>query len=247
MELRRGESVVYFKETVSNEKSTDHFLHWTQHVTLGPPFLSRRDCAIAIPARRGKTFPHGYDEGRALLPSSREFRWPHVSALSGEAVDLRRPLWKRGLGFVVGLLLDLGRDQAYVAALNTRMRLLLGYCFKRSDYPWVAIWEENRAIRAVPWKARSEARGLEFGTTPFPVERREAFTGGRLFGVPTIACIPAKGQRTIRYAAFLSAAPSGSHVVADVQPRANRIEVCFRPWRGTVSIQASGLDGVFDD
>jgi hypothetical protein len=123
------------------------------------------------------------------------------------------------------------------------MRLLVGYCFKRSDYPWVAIWEENRAIRAVPWKGRTEARGLEFGTTPFPVERREAFTSGRLFGVPTLACVPATGEKTVRYAAFLSAVPSGFQAVADVQPFSDRIEVRSRSNRNSLRIPASGLTG----
>ena len=47
--LRRGESIVYFKETVTNEGKQDYFFHWTQHVTLGPPFLSSRDSVVALP------------------------------------------------------------------------------------------------------------------------------------------------------------------------------------------------------
>src|ERR1044071_1891388 len=35
IELREKESVVYFRETVRNERKADHFFHWTQHVTLG--------------------------------------------------------------------------------------------------------------------------------------------------------------------------------------------------------------------
>ncbi|MGH9397143.1 MAG: hypothetical protein ACRD18_09880, partial [Terriglobia bacterium] len=71
--VRRGESVAYFKETVTNERRADHFFHWTQHVTLGPPFLNLKDSQVFISATRGRTFPHGY-EGRELLQSSRNFR-----------------------------------------------------------------------------------------------------------------------------------------------------------------------------
>ena len=65
--LRVGEPIAHFRETVTNLAPTDHFFHWTQHVTLGPPFLSAGNVAIALPGTKGVTFPHGYDEGRDLL------------------------------------------------------------------------------------------------------------------------------------------------------------------------------------
>ena len=71
IELRKGESVAYFTETVPNEKKADHFFHWTQHITLGLPFLSPDDAQVSIPGTRGITYPHGYDEGRALLSFKR--------------------------------------------------------------------------------------------------------------------------------------------------------------------------------
>jgi hypothetical protein len=100
--------------------------------------------------------------------------------------------------------------------VNRRLRLLLGYCFRRADFPWVALWEENRAISAVPWKGRTQARGLEFGTTPLPVARRAAFLSPRLFGESTMTFVPAAGRRTIRYVAFLSPVPDGFGAVRDV-------------------------------
>ncbi|MEJ2009014.1 MAG: hypothetical protein P8Z30_12810, partial [Acidobacteriota bacterium] len=47
--LQRGAPVAYFTETVVNERKKDHFFHWTQHVTLGPPFLCARDTVVALP------------------------------------------------------------------------------------------------------------------------------------------------------------------------------------------------------
>jgi len=73
--LRRGESVAYFRETVKNLTKADHFFHWTQHVTLGPPFLNSQASSVWILARKGRTYPHGY-EGKELLESSRDFKWP---------------------------------------------------------------------------------------------------------------------------------------------------------------------------
>jgi len=216
--LHRGESVVYFKETVTNEGKLDHFFHWVQHVTLGPPFLSSRDSTLALPGTRAVTFPYGYDEGKALLAAKREFRWPLAPSAAGGRVNLSRPFSHNGLGFVAGVLVDPNRDLGFVAALNAQKGLLIAYCFSRRDFPWVAIWEENRAIAAIPWKRRTQAVGLEFGTTPLPVPRHENFTeGGPLFGVPTVTCVPARGTRVVRYAAFLAQLPAGFGGVRDIK------------------------------
>ena len=44
LQIRRGSPVVYFSETVTNQNRKDHFFHWVQHVTLGPPFVHPKDC-----------------------------------------------------------------------------------------------------------------------------------------------------------------------------------------------------------
>jgi len=203
IQIRRGESVAYFKETVTNHRKADHFFHWTQHVTLGPPFLDQDDCRIAIPATKGRTFPHGY-EGHELLESRRDFRWPRAPGTNGESIDLRRPFLHPGLGFVATVLLDPRRDLAFVAATNRKLGLVLGYSFRRSDFPWVAIWEENKARGDAPWNGVCQARGLEFGSTPFPVGRRESFASERLFGAPNFSVVPALGRKTVRYLSFLA-------------------------------------------
>ena len=206
---------MYFDESVRNTRKADHFFHWTQHVTLGPPFLAHGDAQIALPGTRALTFPHGYDEGKALLASNREFQWPDAPRADGSVTDLTRTLIEPGLGFVVGILLA-DREVAFVAALNRKHRLMLGYCFRRADFPWVAVWEEHRAIAAPPWKGRTEARGLEFGTTPLPVTRREAFLASRLFEEPTMACVPARGQKSVRYLAFLTEVPVDFGTIRDI-------------------------------
>jgi len=208
MVICAGEPVVYFHETVTNLGKADHFFHWVQHVTLGPPFLTPNEVTVSLPGTQGMTFPHGYDEGKALLRSGEAFTWPDAPSNSGGTVDLSRPLTEAGLGLVAGVLLDANKDVAFIAAVNRRLRLLIAYCFRRSDFPWVAIWEENHAVAAPPWLRRTVALGLEFGTTPMPVPRRENFiAGGPLFGVPAAAFVPARGRKTVPYAALLATTP----------------------------------------
>jgi hypothetical protein len=246
IELRKDETVVYFKEEVRNERKADHFFHWTQHVTLGLPFLSPDDAAVAIPATKGLTYPHGYDEGKALLASNKEFRWPNAPLAKSGTVDLTRPFLRKGLGFVVALLLDTKRQLGFVAALNRRLKLLIAYCFKRSDFPWIAIWEENMGIAAAPWKQRTRARGLEFSSTPLPLLRREAFLAGRLFDEPTMTCVPALGKKAVQYVAILTKVPNDFGIVRDIEFGKNQVLIYGGTTKDMVTVKASGIEAFLD-
>jgi hypothetical protein len=231
--MRQGEPVAYFTETVINERKMDHFFHWVEHVTLGPPFLDREGARISVSAKRGQTFPHGY-EGKALLLSSRDFQWPLAPGTNGSAVDISQPFSHPGLGFVVTLLLDPKREIEFFAALNLRSHLMIAYCFPRSEFPWMAVWEENKARDEAPWKGTTQARGMEFGSTPFPVGRREAFAKGTLFGAPCFSVIPALGQKSLSYIAFLSAVPEDVTGIDDVRLSAYEILVSGKTKQGKI-------------
>jgi hypothetical protein len=215
LRLRKDESVVYVRETIRNLRQADHFFHWTQHVTLGPPFLEPGESVIALPGGPGMSWPHGY-EGRSLLASSQEFEWPYARTEEGSRVDLSRPFVQPGRGFVAAVLLRPENHAAYVVALNFKLGLAVGYCFSRQLFPWIAVWEENRARKRSPWNGRTQARGLEFGTTPMPVGKREAFLTGPLFGVPTCCCVPAKGEIEANYLLFLARVPGTWREVSNV-------------------------------
>jgi hypothetical protein len=224
IELCQGESVVYFEETIRNERRADHFFHWTQHVTLGPQFLHPEASTIAISGSKGLTSPHGYDEGKAMLASGRKFRWPKAPLATKGTADLTRPFSRTGLGYVVGVLVDPARDIGFIAALSPKERLVFGYCFSRADFPWIAVWEENLAIEAIPWKRRSQALGLEFGTTPIPAGRRDSFlNGGSLFGTPTKTFIPALQTRSVGYLAFLASVPPEFLALRNIKIEGNEI------------------------
>ncbi len=53
IELRSGESVAYYEETVTNNRKADHFFDWQQHVTFGPPFLCSEASRLALSGTRG--------------------------------------------------------------------------------------------------------------------------------------------------------------------------------------------------
>ena len=238
--LRRGESVAYLTETVTNEKKADHFFHWQQHVTLGPPFLGHETTRITIPATRARTHPGGYGEND-LLADERNFHWPFAPARAGGSVDLSRPFVKDGWGFLATVLINPRRSMGFIAVLNEPDRLLLGYCFQRRDYPWVTLWEENLSRTNAPWKGRSQTRGLEFGSTPHPLTRRAAFATAPLFDTPTFSVVPAKGRKTSKYFCFLAHVPESFGAVREIQLAKDEILVQGTGRRSSVRVPAAGL------
>ena len=211
--IHRNSPIACFKETVTNEKKRDHFFHWIEHVTFGPPFLSSRESVVSVPGSRGITL----SETKSLLAPGRAFRWPFAPSRSGGDVNLELVFLRKGLGFVASVLVDPRRDWGYVAALNTKYRLLVGYCFRREDFPWVTVWEENRSASSVPWRKRTEARGLEFGTTPLPSTRRDMFRQGAHYDTETSTYVPARGRKIVEYFAFLIQVPAGIKQIHDVR------------------------------
>jgi hypothetical protein len=238
--MRASEPVVYFKETVTNERKLDHFFHWTQHVTLGPPFVTPEDSRVFMSATKGATSHDAYGD-KALLDFWKEFQWPIAPGSSGGDVDLSHCLIRKGFGVVASLLLDPARDAQFLGALNTRERLLIAYCFRRTDYPWVTIWEENCARENPPWNGRTQTRGLEFGSTPLPVTRREAFTRGPLLGTPTFATVRACSRVTTSYVAFLAHLPEGFSEVRDIHLSKTEILVQGKEPDQAIRVPASGL------
>jgi hypothetical protein len=138
-------------------------------------------------------------------------------------------------------MLNPRRDMGYIAALNQPHRLLVGYCFRRIDFPWVAIWEENQARTTPPWNGMAQTRGLEFGSTPSPVTRREAFAVSPLFDTPTFSIVPAKGKKTVSYLSFLAQVPAEFGWVRDIQVAKGEILVQGTGRRSSMQIPAAGL------
>jgi hypothetical protein len=238
--LGDAESVAYIQETVSNEQDVDHACDWVQHATFGPPFLKEAESTLIASAQRGKTWPLEY-EGGLLLAKDREFNWPYAPCEGGQSVtDLRQPFATRGRGLVATTLLDPRRDMQYVVTSNWKMRLGVGYCFRRQDFPWMTIWEENRSRQSNPWNGRTQARGMEFGTTPLPLGREENLRRGLLFDTPSGCLIPAGGEKTARYLIFLFAIPAHLRSITNVTLEGDAIILFDEPTCPTVSISAQG-------
>lgn len=235
-----GESVAYVSETVSNEGGAEHAFDWVQHVTFGPPLLKEGESTLSASGKRGITWPIDYDGG-SMLANNREFTWPHAPLASGKGfADLRQPFATKGLGLIAGVQLDPGREQEYVLAVNWKERLGVGYCFRRADFPWMTVWEENHSRLDTPWNGRAQARGMEFGTTPLPLGREETVRRGPLFDTPHQSVIPAGGKKTAQYLIFLFELPEGVDSIENVEAAGDAVVLYDQSGRPSLSIPAAG-------
>jgi hypothetical protein len=196
LELRR--STVVITETVTNLTACDRPVGWTQHVTLGPPFLKNGVTEFRASATRSKVFEGTFGPADYLVPGT-SFDWPHAPRAQGGTVDLQRYTDAPASSSYTAHLMDPSRAEAFFVAFDPEAQLAFGYQWRPADFPWMGIWEENRSRPASPWNGREITRGMEFGVSPFPETRREMIERGHLFDTPTFRWIPARSQVTVEY------------------------------------------------
>ena len=200
--LPAGGFTASITEVVTNRSSHDSEFQWVEHAAFGEPFFARGEATLFVSGTRGLTWPVGY-EGHELLSNNAEYRWPYAPSTIGGPVDLSQPFVRDGTGFVATLLTDSDRDNAFVAVHNRRHALVAGYSFDRTRFPWIALWEENRARAYVPWNGKTRVRGVEFGTSPMPLGLEHARKMRTLFDTPVLATIPESTRIETQYDLFL--------------------------------------------
>jgi hypothetical protein len=70
------DGVVCFSESVHNCAATDRPIGWTQHVTLGAPFLERGNTRFLVSATRSKVYERPFNDGLGMQVAGAEFDWP---------------------------------------------------------------------------------------------------------------------------------------------------------------------------
>lgn len=197
---------VNITESVENDGALDRPIAWTQHVTLGPPFLDPGKTRFDLTAVRSRTYEEDFGD---LYPKATDFKWPHAPLRNGAAIDLRlQPALAKFAGFTTHLM-DPQREFATFAAYSPTSGVLFGYRWRREDFPWCGIWEENRDRAQPPWNGQTVTRGFEFGVSPMPETRRQMIDRGSLFGVRGYRWLPAKGRVTVHYKARIAQSITG--------------------------------------
>jgi hypothetical protein len=200
IDIRDG--VVAFRERLVNVSGADRSIGWTQHVTLGPPFL---DCGVTqfrASATKSKVFESrfGADD---YLQASAQFAWPRAPRQEGGHADLQVFCGMEKSSAFTAHLMDQEREPAYFVAFSPAFDLAFGYVWNPRDFPWMGIWEENRSRLHRPWNGQTIARGMEFGVSPMPETREAMIARGNLFGVPCARHVPAGRSIEVEYRAVV--------------------------------------------
>lgn len=193
---------VKITEMVESLCAFDRPIGWTEHVTLGPPFLERGTTQFRASARRSKVFESEFGTADYLKPGA-EFDWPMAPRLDGRIADLQVFNNAAVSSAYTAHLMDPARDDAFFVAFSPAFQLAFGYFWKHAEFPWMGIWEENQSRSNAPWNGKTLTRGMEFGVSPMPESRRAMTDRGRLFGVPTYCWLPAKSRIEAEYYAVI--------------------------------------------
>lgn len=129
-------------------------------------------------------------------------------------------------------LLDPSRKLVFVTALHLEKKLMVGWVFRREEYPWLQTW------LSYPGPGRM-TRGLEFATQPFDLARADVLRNGPLFDAPVFRVLPAKSKIASSFLMFYTRIPDGFQKVDDVRLEGGKLVIDDRTARKTMTLAAS--------
>ena len=218
--LADGENVVYIESELENQLGFDRPINWGEHATIGSPFLELGKTIVEMSATRAMTrsYQSQSAEPPHRLASFRPFTWPTAPGVNGESIDVRPTPAPGSIGDHTTSLMDPSRRLVFVTAFNVDKHLLLGYVFRREEYPWTQLWEFYPANGRI-------ARGLEFATQPFDLPRREVIQTNAMFETPTYRWLPAKSKIGSTFLMFYTRTPDRFGKVDDVLLESGRLTI----------------------
>ena len=230
-----GENVVYVESELENLLGFDRPVNWAEHATIGSPFLESGVTVVDVSGSRSQTRPYASVQNgdvQQRLQSGKDFTWPLAPGLDGKMIDLRQTPAPQFLDHAATLL-DPNRELEWATAINPKKRLIIGYVFRRADYPWLQYWGYYPPTRKM-------ARGMEFSTQPYDVPRREVISAGPMFDTPTYRWLPAKSKITTRFLLFYAHIPQGFNKVDDVTMANGQIVIVDHAAKQQVKLAAAG-------
>ena len=230
-----GEPVLWVETEVESHTGFDRPMVWGEHATIGAPFLEPELTVVDMSATRAQTRPYIQRPGALprRLARGQDFIWPDAPGADGKTIDLRRMPSNPNSVDHTTQLMDPSKPIGWATALHTGKRVLVGWVFRREEFPWMQNWENY------PPDLKKAARGLEFATQPYDIPRREAVDMGRLFGTPTFKWLPAKSKVSATFLVFLTEVPPKFSRVDAIRFEGRSLVVEDRAAGLTVSIPVS--------
>ena len=232
-----GESVIYIDSELESLLGFDRPVNWGEHATIGGLFLEQGKTVTDMSATRAMTRSY---ESEAVDPpdhhnlaDSKAFTWPMAPTVTGSPVDMRVSPPITPVMDQTTSLMDPSRRLAFVTALHPDRHALLGYVFRREEYPWIQIWD------SYPGEGRRSARGMEFAVQPFDLTRREVIQTNSMFDTPTYRWLPAFSKITSSFLMFYTRTPEGFTRVDDVILENGVITILDRAHAQKIVLKAS--------
>jgi hypothetical protein len=241
-----GENVVYVDSELENLLGFDRPVNWAEHATVAAPFVEARNTTVALSGTRSQHRDYtanqadrGAAPGRGGAPPTqrrlapgKEFAWPFAPGLEGNLVDLHVIPEDPHFLDHAATLLDRDRELEWVSVLNSQKWLVSGYTFRRDEYPWLQHWGNYPSAAQV-------ISGLEFGTQPYDLPRRQVISENSMFDVPTYRWLPAKSKIESHFLLFYARVPDGFREVDDIRLQSGRITIEDRSSGKQVVLAAS--------
>ena len=208
MSLYENTPVLFVREEITNMNMLGRVYNIVQHPSIAPPFL---DKSVIVNCNGKKGFWLGNP-----MPTPEEpiIYWPKI--FYNDRYFNLRCLDDDHAPNVVSFTFEDGKKYGWITACNPPKRLLIGYFWKLSDYPWVRIWREFE-------NSKPAELGIEFGTTPLPLPFSDIIAKRRIFDRPVYEYIDAGETIVKSYTAFLSEIPADYRGVDDIELKENRL------------------------
>jgi hypothetical protein len=228
-----GENIVWVDSAVTSLLGFDRPVFWGEHATISAPFLEPGKVVVDMPVSKSKTKAYQMQPNPTRqLRSYVDFTWPMAPTMDGQMFDVRSAPMKPNTTDHTTTLLDPSRRLVFVTALHPEKRLLIGWVFRREEFPWVQTWLSNPGPNRM-------TRGLEFSTQPFDLTRADVLKNGPLFDSPVLRILPAKSTITSSFLMFYTPVPDGFLKVDDVQLTGGKLVIDDRANKKTVTLAAS--------
>ena len=116
---------VRIRESIENVAAHDRPIAWTQHVTLGPPFLEKGATEFSVSATRSQVVETAFGADD-YLQTGAFFDWPVAPTAGGGTSDLRRFTGAPKSSAYTAHLMDPSREHAFFCAFSPRDQLAFG-------------------------------------------------------------------------------------------------------------------------
>jgi hypothetical protein len=158
---------VHIVESVRNLSSSTRQIAWTQHVSLGPPFLVPGKTQFLIPTERSRTFENEGFDGGGLVRGT-DFDWPLAPAVSGGTSDLSIFAYgSRNASFTTHLL-DSSREPLFLRPTLPSFRSDSDISGGETVFPGSAYGKRTCPERARPGTEERSPAVWSLGRRHFP-------------------------------------------------------------------------------